>query len=81
VKSVLIVLRHLVRLGGAAAPRSYPAAVEAAEALIGPLPAIRGALAHREGEAAPEPEMTRTRAASYVAEVERVVAAVTAQCV
>lgn len=77
IKSFLIVVRHLLRLRGVAAPEGYEAALAAAEGVVGPLPAMRLVLAQRGGTASEDP---RTLAAQYLAEVERLVAAVAAYC-
>lgn len=80
VKSFLIAVRHLLRMRGDTVPPEYEAALTAAEAVIGPLPAMRAVLGHRQ-EARPNPKRLRALAGDYVAEAERVAAAVTAYCV
>jgi hypothetical protein len=77
VKSFVTVIRHLLRLRGAPEPRDFAAVLAAGEAVVGPLPAMRQVLAQREANAtgglAPQ-------AKSYVDEIERLVAAVVADC-
>ena len=75
-KSFLIVIRHLLRLRGAAVPHAYDAALAAGEGVVGALPAMRQVLAHRVDAPAVDPTRLRALARDYVAEVERVVAAV-----
>lgn len=77
VKSFVTVLRHLLRLRGEPHPRGFDAALAAGEALVGPLPAMRRALGERE---ALQSTGLAEHAAAYVAEVERLVAAVTESC-
>lgn len=80
VKSFLIVVRHLLRMRGEAVPHEYEPALVAAEAVVGPLPAMREVLAHRQAGRA-DAKRLRALAGDYVAEAERVAAAVTAYCV
>jgi hypothetical protein len=75
VKSFLAVLRHLLRLRGVAAGRGYAAVVDAGERLLGPLPALRRVLDQREH---PTAGALATAFGVYLAEVERIVAAVDA---
>ncbi len=77
VKTFLIVLRHLLRLRGNAVPTSYQSALMAGEAMLGALPAMRRALARRQGE--PSADLADL-AGAYVEEAERLVAAVTVDC-
>jgi hypothetical protein len=77
-KSFLIVIRHLLRLRGAAVPPAYEAALTAGEGVVGALPAMRQVFAHRIE--AGDPARLRALAGDYVGEVERVVAAVAAYC-
>lgn len=77
VKSFVTVIRHLLRLRGVAAPEGFEAAVTAGEAVVGPLPSIRRVLA---GRSAASPAGLPEIAAEYVTEVERLVAAVVADC-
>ncbi len=76
-KSFLGVARHLLRLRGAAVPHPYEAVLTAAEPVVGALPAMRQVLHHRTG-ATVDMSGVRGLAGEYVAEVERVVAAVAA---
>jgi hypothetical protein len=71
VKSFLVLLRHLARLRGHEPGPRYEDALAAGEALLGPLPALRGLLARRGGAAS-----SRVPFGSYLEEVERIVAAV-----
>ncbi|MGD9762914.1 MAG: hypothetical protein AB7V27_04280 [Candidatus Binatia bacterium] len=77
VKSFVIVLRHLLRLQGQPVPAEYDGAVLAGEAVIGPLPAMRRALAQRSAD---RPSGLVQVAREYVEEAERLVAAVTELC-
>jgi len=79
-KSFLIVIRHLLRLRGDAAPSAYEGALAAGEATVGPLPAMRQVLAHRRDASTANGARLRALAGAYVDEVERVVAAVAAGC-
>jgi hypothetical protein len=79
VKTFVIVIRHLLRLRGEDAPRAYDAALAAGEAAVGALPAMRHVLAERRDVSA-DPARLRALADEYVAEVERLVAAVVAYC-
>jgi hypothetical protein len=74
VKSFLIVLRHALRSRGSEVPNSYQGALLAGEAAFGALPAMRRALARRQGE--PSADLAGL-ASAYVEEAERLVAAVT----
>lgn len=77
VKSFLTVIRHLLRLRGTGEPRDFTGVLVAGEALLGPLPAMRLVLGQRE--AGPPVELAAL-APRYVDEVERLVAAVVADC-
>ena len=77
VKSFVTVIRHLLRLRGAPVPSGFEAVLAAGEAIVGPLPAMRRVLRER---AADVPTGLGDVAADYVAEVERLVAAVVAYC-
>lgn len=79
VKTFVIVIRHLLRLRGEEVPHAYDAALAAAEAAVGPLPAMRQVLAQRR-DVSPNTARLRALAGDYGAEVERVVAAVVAYC-
>jgi hypothetical protein len=76
-KSFLIVLRHLTRLRGADPSPDYDEILRTGEGLLGPLPTMRRLLAHRNGERLAAPEL-RGEFGGYLAEVERIVAAVDA---
>jgi hypothetical protein len=77
-KSFLVVLRHLVRLRQGEVGRGYAEVLNAGEALLGPLPAMRRLLARRAGNASATPEALRREFGAYLGEVERIVAAVDA---
>ena len=77
VKSFITVIRHLLRLRGAAEPRDFAAVLTAGEALIGPLPAMRRVLEQRESNATGG---LSDLAGTYVDEVERLVGAVVTHC-
>jgi hypothetical protein len=77
VKSFLTVIRHLLRLRGVAVPEGFEAVLAAGEPIVGPLPAMRRVLRERT---AGTPAGLGEIAADYVAEVERLVAAVVAFC-
>jgi hypothetical protein len=79
-KSFLIVIRHLLRLRGGVVPHAYEAALAAGEGVVGALPAMRQVLAHRAETPGGDPARLRALAGDYVGEVERVVAAVAADC-
>lgn len=76
-KSFLVVLRHLARLRHVDVGVGYAAALGTGERLLGPLPLLRRILDRREGRA----ESARALGGefgTYLAEVERIVAAVDA---
>jgi hypothetical protein len=77
-KSFVVVLRHLVRLRGIECGYAYADAVAAGEQALGPLPALRRLLAHRTGEGVLDPATLRAGFGAYLADVERIVAAVDA---
>jgi hypothetical protein len=77
-KSFLVVLRHLVRLRGACGDGGYPAVLAAGEAAIGPLPVMRRLLGHRSGVTPLDRPTLRSVFGAYLAEVERIAAAVDA---
>ena len=76
-KTFVTVIRHLLRLRGTPEPRDFAAVLAASEAIVGPLPAMRQVLAQREVN---KPAGLDPLAKSYVDEVERLVAAVVADC-
>ena len=75
-KSFVILLRHALRLHGAASPPAYAAVVDAGEQAFGPLPAVRRLVAERTRAASGEP--LHDLFGAYLADVERIVAAVDA---
>jgi hypothetical protein len=77
VKSFITVIRHLLRLRGVGEPRDFAAVLGAGEAVLGPLPAMRQVLEQREARA---PAGLGPLAPRYVDEIERLVAAVVADC-
>jgi predicted nucleotidyltransferase len=72
----LVILRHVVHLRGDAAPHGHAEVLAAGERFLGPLPAMRRALEQRRGEARPQRAALREEFARYLADAERVVAAV-----
>jgi hypothetical protein len=79
VKSFLIVARHLLRLRGEGVPNDYDGALTAVEATVGPLPSMRTVLNLRN-DTKPNAARLSGLADAYVAEVERLVAAVVGYC-
>jgi hypothetical protein len=79
VKSFLAVLRHFLRLRGVEAGRGYVAVVDAGERVLGPFPAMRRVLERRDDPAGGASPALAVAFAAYLAEVERIVAAVDAQ--
>lgn len=75
-KSFLVVLRHWLALLGEDGAHDYRGVLAAAEATLGPLPAMRRVLERREGTAPIERDELRDLFAGYLGEVERVVGAV-----
>jgi len=75
-KSFLVLLRHLLQLRGEAVGSGYGDVVVAGERLLGPLAAFRAVLGFRT--APPDPAALRATFGGYLAEVERIVAAVDA---
>jgi hypothetical protein len=78
VKSFLVVLRHLAGLRGGTATPGYEPTLVAGEAVVGPLPTMHLLLAHRAGGTRLAASTLRTDFGAYLAEVERIVAAVDA---
>lgn len=74
-KSFLVLLRQVLRLRAVEAPATYAAVVDAGEAVFGPLPAVRRVLASRAGGEEAH-ERLHELFAAYLADVERIVAAV-----
>jgi len=77
-KSFLVVLRHLVRLRGGEGAHSYHEVLAAGARLLGPLPVMQQLLDHRTGAARLGAAALRTQFGAYLAEVERIVAALDA---
>jgi hypothetical protein len=77
-KSFLVVLRHLLGLRGADAPFAYDAVLSAGETALGPLPTMRRLLEHRAGHGRLDRRTLRGEFAAYLAEIERIVAAIDA---
>jgi hypothetical protein len=77
-KTFLVILRHVLHLRGENAPYSYADVLTAGEHLLGPLPAFRRVLDHRTGERRLARRELRAEFARYLADAERVVAAVDA---
>jgi hypothetical protein len=77
-KTFLVILRHVLHLRGDDAPFSYADVLTAGEHLLGPLPAFRRVLDHRVGERRLARRELRAEFARYLADAERVVAAVDA---
>jgi len=78
VKSVLVLLRHLVRLHGDACGPRYTDALRTAEGWLGPLPVLRRLLAHREATAPMDARALAAGLPGYLAEGERIVRALDA---
>ena len=77
-KSFLVVLRHLVRLRGADDAHGYREVLAAGARLLGPLPVMQRLLDHRTGAARLGAAALRAEFGAYLAEVERIVAALDA---
>jgi predicted nucleotidyltransferase len=71
-KSFLVILRHVLHLRGEQAPHAYADVLTAGERFLGPLPAFRRVLEHRERKM----RLGRTDFSRYLADAERVVASV-----
>ena len=78
VKSFLIVLRHFLGLRGGDAPFAYGAVLAAGETLLGPLPTMRRLLERRAAHGRIDRRALRGEFAAYLAEIERIVAAIDA---
>jgi hypothetical protein len=72
-KSILIFLRHLLRLKGADPGLRYRDALAAGERALGPLPLMSRLLDHREGVTRLVPRAERLEFRQYLEEVERIV--------
>jgi len=77
-KSFLVVLRHLLGLRGGDAPFAYDAVLTTGETVLGPLPAMRRLLDQRAGRGRIDRRALRSEFAAYLAEIERLVAAIDA---
>jgi hypothetical protein len=77
-KTFLVILRHVLHLRGDDAPYAYPDVLAAGEHVLGPLPAFRRVLDHRLGTARLARHEVRAEFSRYLADAERVVAAVDA---
>jgi hypothetical protein len=75
-KTFLVILRHVVHLRGNPVPHGYADVLAAGERLLGPLPAFRRVLEHRRGTGSLPRGEWRAEFRRYLADVERVVAAV-----
>jgi predicted nucleotidyltransferase len=74
----LVILRHVIHLRGDEAPFAYPDVLAHGERLLGPLPAFHRVLDHRRGGARLARRELRAEFSRYLADAERVVAAVDA---
>lgn len=77
-KSFLVLLRHLLRLRGAAPAHDYAAVLDTAERTLGPLPTMRRLLAHRTGASPIARRAIGGEFAAYLDEVERLISAIDA---
>jgi hypothetical protein len=77
-KSFLVLVRHLLRLRGAADVHDYTHVLDAGEAMLGPLPTMRRLLEHRTGVAPIARRAVGQEFGAYLGEVERLVAAIDA---
>jgi hypothetical protein len=77
-KSFLVVLRHIVRLRDGDAPATYAEVLAAGERVIGSLPIMRRVLDHRTGKKRLDATTLRVEFGAYLAEVDRIVAALEA---
>jgi hypothetical protein len=74
-RSILIILRHLLRLLGRATGASYRDVLEEGQRVLGPLPLMARLLDHREGRTRLVPHALRLEFREYLGEVERIVQA------
>jgi len=72
----LVILRHVVQLRGDGTPHEQAGVLAAGERFLGPLPAMRRVLEHRGGRSRLQRAALREEFARYLADAERVVAAV-----
>ena len=77
-KSFLVVLRHLLRLRHDEPAHGYADVVAAGERALGPLPTLGRLLRHRTGDGTLTAAALRAELGGYLAEVDRIVAAVDA---
>lgn len=77
-KSVLVLLRHLVRLHGDACAPRYADVLATSERWLGPLPALRRLLAHRDGAKPLASSLVADVLPDTLAEGERIVRALDA---
>jgi hypothetical protein len=77
-KTFLVILRHVLHLRGEDAPYAYADVLAAGEHVLGPLPAFRRVLDHRTGVRRLARGELRAEFSRYLADAERVVAAVDA---
>jgi hypothetical protein len=77
-KSILILLRHLIRLRGEDIGQSYTDALTHGTALLGPLPLMQSLLDHRRGVTRLVPRGLHAEFRAYLDEVERIVGALDA---
>jgi hypothetical protein len=77
-KSFLVVLRHLLRLRHDEPAHGYADVLAAGERALGPLPTLGRLLRHRTGDGALPAAALGAELAGYLAEVDRIVAAVDA---
>ena len=75
-KTFLVILRHVLHLRGDDAPFAYGDVLAAGEKILGPLPAFRRVLDHRQRRLRLSSRELRTEFSRYLADAERVVAAV-----
>jgi hypothetical protein len=74
--SFLVILRHVLHLRGEETPHAWADVLAAGERLLGPLPAFHRVLAHRTGGSRVARGELRAEFGRYLADAERVVAAV-----
>jgi hypothetical protein len=77
-KSILILLRHLLRLRGEDVGQSYTQALTQGAAVLGPLPLMQSLLDHRRGLTRLVPRGLHAQFRAYLDEVERIVGALDA---
>ena len=74
-RSILIFLRHLLRLQGHNPGQCYREVLAKAQEVLGPLPLMARLLDHREGRTRLVPHALRVEFRDYLGEVERIVQA------